>query len=164
MPPTLACCERGGGVRVRRVDGTPRRRGGKRGEIAQRPGDDDAASVTLEAGYPYAPDSSASVVVGDLEVSLRTEGSTAWLDQDAARLIAAMRAGREMVVRGGRLPSCAGREAGLAAATEQQGRHQHVQQGAHAGSIARQRPGAFTPPAPAAASSQQPEASSQQPA
>jgi hypothetical protein len=68
--------------------------------VTRRPGDDDAASVTLEAGYPYAPDSSASVVVGDLEVSLRTEGSTAWLDQDAARLIAAMRTGREMVVRG----------------------------------------------------------------
>jgi hypothetical protein len=76
----------------------------RRGEafvfVTRRPGNDDAADVNLEAGYPYAADSTVSVVVGDLEVRLRTDGSTAWLDEDASRLIGAMRAGREMVVTG----------------------------------------------------------------
>ena len=68
--------------------------------VTRRPGDREAARVSVEAGYTYASGSSVRVAVGDLEESLRTEGSTAWLDGDSARLINAMRAGRELVVSG----------------------------------------------------------------
>jgi len=68
--------------------------------VTRRPDNRDAARVSVEAGYTYAPGSRVRLVVGDLEESLHTEGSTAWLDGDGVRLIRAMRAGRELVVTG----------------------------------------------------------------
>ncbi len=78
----------------------------KRGEafvfVTNRPADGERGRVSVETGYPFQAGSRARVTVGDLTLELRTRGSTAWLDDegDARRLVQAMRAGREMVVKG----------------------------------------------------------------
>ena len=79
---------------------------GKRGEafvfVTHRPGSGERGAVSLETGYPFDPGSTVKVTIGGLTLALRTKGSTAWLDdaEQARRLVAAMRAGREMVVEG----------------------------------------------------------------
>ena len=78
----------------------------KRGDpflfVTRRIASAERGRVTLETGYPYKAGSTASVIVDDLKLELETQGSTAWLDpaDDAARLLDAMRAGKELVVKG----------------------------------------------------------------
>ena len=79
---------------------------GKRGEafvfVTNRPAAGERGRVSVETGYTYETGSPVRITVGDSAFSLRTEGSTAWLDDAAEgeRLVAAMRAGRELVVAG----------------------------------------------------------------
>jgi len=78
----------------------------KRGQafvfVTHRPAAGERSRVSLETGYPFEPGSKVRVEVDQLALAFRTEGSTAWLDdpEQTRRLVAAMRAGRELVVRG----------------------------------------------------------------
>lgn len=70
--------------------------------ITHRPGAKERGRVSVETGYPFKAGSGVTLSVGDLSVTLATRASTAWLDDDddARRLIQAMRRGRELEVRG----------------------------------------------------------------
>ena len=78
----------------------------KRGDafvfVTNRPAAGERGRVSLDTGYIYQPGSSVTVTVDTLALELRTDGSTAWLDDDkeTSRLLAAMRSGRELVVEG----------------------------------------------------------------
>ena len=64
------------------------------------PGPKDVVSII--AGYNFGPDARVRVAVGDREFVLFTQGDTAWTmgEADDAALVAAMKAGVDMVVRG----------------------------------------------------------------
>ena len=78
----------------------------KRGDaflfVTHRPAAGERGRVSLDTGYTYRAGSKATLTVGDMALELRTDGSTAWLDDDARtrRLLSAMRAGRDLVVEG----------------------------------------------------------------
>ena len=78
----------------------------KRGDaflfVTHRPAAGERGRVSLDTGYTYQAGSKAKLTLGDLVLELRTGASTAWLDSDAQtkRLLAAMRAGRHLVVEG----------------------------------------------------------------
>lgn len=78
----------------------------KRGDafvfVTHRPAAGERARVSLDTGYTYKPGSTVTVTVDDLNLTLDTTGSTAWVarDDDARRLVDAMRAGSELVVKG----------------------------------------------------------------
>ncbi|WP_182912953.1 invasion associated locus B family protein [Paracoccus onubensis] len=75
-------------------------RGDIRLYVAYRPGNNGEASFT--GGYPFAPDSTVEVDVGGQKFNLFTEGENAWTgspDEDQ-KLIAALRAGSEVVITG----------------------------------------------------------------
>lgn len=78
----------------------------KRGDafvfITHRPAAGERDRISLDTGYTYQPGSEVDLSVDDLHLRLRTRGSTAWVDDDAdtQRLVKAMRAGRELVVKG----------------------------------------------------------------
>ena len=68
--------------------------------IAYRPGQN--GEVSFQGGYPFAPDSTVDVTVGSQTFKLFTEGENAWTgspDEDS-KLISALRAGSEAVVKG----------------------------------------------------------------
>ena len=68
--------------------------------IAYRPGQN--GEVSFQGGYPFAPDSTVDVTIGSQTFKLFTEGENAWTgspDEDA-KLISALRAGSEAVVKG----------------------------------------------------------------
>lgn len=68
--------------------------------VAYRPGQN--GEISFQGGYPFAPDSTVDVTVGSQTFKLFTEGENAWTgspDEDA-KLISAMRAGSEAVVKG----------------------------------------------------------------
>ena len=78
----------------------------RRGEVfvlvTHRPAENSSNVVSFIAGYSFQPGSEVSVTIGNDNFSLFTEGETAWARDSATdnRLIAAMRAGANMVVRG----------------------------------------------------------------
>lgn len=71
--------------------------------ITHRPAEGSRDVVSFYAGYPFQEDGSVSVTVdGANSFTLFTEGETAWSPdtQTDSAIIAAMRAGSEMVVQG----------------------------------------------------------------
>ena len=68
--------------------------------IAYRPG--QAAEVSFQGGYPFAPDSTVEVDVGGTKFRLFTEGENAWAGspEEDSRLVAALRGGSSAVVTG----------------------------------------------------------------
>ena len=68
--------------------------------VAYRPGQN--GEVSFQGGYPFAPDSTVDVEIGSNKFKLFTDGENAWTgspDEDA-KLISALRAGSEAVVKG----------------------------------------------------------------
>ncbi len=78
----------------------------KRGEafvfVTHRPADGKRQQVSIETGYSYKGSSPASITIDGVTFALRTEGSTAWLEQESRNpeLVNAMKAGRTMLIKG----------------------------------------------------------------
>lgn len=70
--------------------------------LTTRPGDDVSNEVSVLVGYPFAPDSTVTVDVDGREFTLFTKDDGAWVESpaDEAQLVAAMRAGSRMSVKG----------------------------------------------------------------
>lgn len=78
----------------------------RRGEVfvfvTHRPGVGERNKVSFETGYTFERSSEVDVAIDNEKFTLYTDNSTAWtLDaRDDARMVNAMRAGLEMVVKG----------------------------------------------------------------
>lgn len=69
--------------------------------VTHRPGENSRDVVSIITGYTYQPQSSVRATIGDKTFTLFTSQDTAWAyDKDDRQLVAAMRAGVNMVVRG----------------------------------------------------------------
>ena len=70
--------------------------------VTHRPARNTRDVVSVEAGYTYEEGSSVSVAVGDKSFTLFTQGGNAWAPDSAAdrSLVAAMKAGIDMVIKG----------------------------------------------------------------
>ncbi|MEJ8574800.1 invasion associated locus B family protein [Microbaculum marinum] len=70
--------------------------------VTTRPGQGVKNEVSVVVGYPYQEESKASAVVGSDSFTLFTKDDGAWVENAAeeARLVAAMRAGATMQVKG----------------------------------------------------------------
>ena len=70
--------------------------------VTYRPNDDVRGEISYTGGYPFRPDSTVSVEIGDQTFQLFTSGDWAWPanPDDDARLKAAMEAGAEAIVTG----------------------------------------------------------------
>ena len=86
----------------KKEEGKYTRRGDVRAWVAIRPAEKITGEVSLEAGYPYRDGSDAEVTIGGNAFRLFTRGENAWAyDAKGDRaLVAAMKAGREMIVKG----------------------------------------------------------------
>lgn len=78
----------------------------RRGEVfifvTHRPGEQSFDRITYETGYTYKAGSEVTIEIDGSRFTLAADGSTAWTtsaDADRA-LVRAMRAGRQMIVRG----------------------------------------------------------------
>ena len=77
----------------------------KRGEIyltvTHRPADRATGAVSFAAGYPLKPESEVSLQIGQESFRLYTVEETAWArDSDEKKLLTALKAGKEAVVKG----------------------------------------------------------------
>lgn len=65
--------------------------------VTFRPGANVEGEVSFTGGYPFAPDSTVTLAVGDSSFDLFTEGEWAWpaSDADDDKIVAALRAGAE---------------------------------------------------------------------
>ena len=70
--------------------------------VTYRPDDNVNGEISFTGGYPFAPESTVSVEIGDQTFQLFTSNDWAWPanPEDDSRLMAAMRAGAEAVVTG----------------------------------------------------------------
>jgi hypothetical protein len=70
--------------------------------VTHRPAEKSFGTVSIQAGYTYKPATDVTVDIDGRVFTLFTDGSTAWVrDAKAERdLLAAMRAGRGMAVKG----------------------------------------------------------------
>jgi hypothetical protein len=70
--------------------------------VTTRPGQGVKNEVSVVVGYPYKEDSKASAEVGSASFTLFTKDDGAWVENAAeeSRLVAAMRAGATMQVKG----------------------------------------------------------------
>jgi Invasion associated locus B (IalB) protein len=70
--------------------------------ISSRPGEKVTDEVSIIIGYPFKPNSEATVAVGPTSFTLYTQQDGAWIKNAAeeANLIAAMRAGQNAVLKG----------------------------------------------------------------
>jgi hypothetical protein len=70
--------------------------------IASRPGEKVADEVSIIIGYPFKPNSEATVAVGATSFALYTQQDGAWIKNAAeeANLISAMRTGQNAVLKG----------------------------------------------------------------
>ncbi|MGY6633636.1 MAG: invasion associated locus B family protein [Alkalilacustris sp.] len=68
--------------------------------VTYRPGDNVTGELSYTGGYPFRPDSTVSVEIGNETFQLFTSGDWAWPanPEDDARLMAAMQAGAEAIV------------------------------------------------------------------
>ena len=98
-----------GGKRICYVGSVPKKAEGKytrRGDtytlISHRPGERVFGEVSVEAGYTYKLDSEVIVDVDGKKFKLFTKGGNAWANDANAdkAIIAAMKAGQRMVIRG----------------------------------------------------------------
>ena len=88
--------------RPTREEGNYTRRGDVFVLVTHRPAENSRDVVSFITGYTYRPDSEVTVTIGNESFTLFTEDDTAWT-RDAAtdgRLVAAMRRGTQMTVRG----------------------------------------------------------------
>lgn len=76
------------------------RRGDIRLIVFYRPSENVNGQVMFTGGYPFAPESTVSVQVGDATLQMFTEGETAWpaTAEDDARFVAAMKRGANAVL------------------------------------------------------------------
>lgn len=82
-------------------EGDYSRRGDIWGFVIHRPADDRIGEVSFAMGYPTKQGSPVSVEIGGQRFQLFTEGEGAFArPEDDPKLVRAMRAGLEMVVRG----------------------------------------------------------------
>ena len=78
----------------------------KRGDIfvflTHRPAQRTRSRVSIETGYPFQSKAPAHIDIDGETFALRTDGSTAWLDdlKRSPALVEAMKSGRVMVVKG----------------------------------------------------------------
>lgn len=70
--------------------------------ISYRPGSGVNGEVSFTGGYPFAPDSSVSLQIGDSKFDMFTDGEYAWAASaaDDAKIIAAMKRGKDAVLTG----------------------------------------------------------------
>ena len=70
--------------------------------IASRPGEKVSNEVSIIIGYPFKPNSDATVAVGSSSFALYTQQDGAWIKNAAeeTHLIEAMRVGQNAVVKG----------------------------------------------------------------
>jgi invasion protein IalB len=69
--------------------------------VTHRPADEKLNVFTVIAGYTYQSDSKVTLEIGDEKFSLTTKDNTAWAaDEDDPRIVAALKKGTGMVVRG----------------------------------------------------------------
>lgn len=70
--------------------------------ITNRPGENIESEFNLIAGFPFQPDSMATISVGGQVFNLFTQNDAAWLDDSGQSdaLASAIRAGSSMVVEG----------------------------------------------------------------
>ncbi|UOM36403.1 invasion associated locus B family protein [Acuticoccus sp. I52.16.1] len=70
--------------------------------LTSRPADDVTNEASVLVGYPFAPDSTVTVDIDGQAFSLFTKDDGAWVESpaDEAQLVAAMRAGTRMTVKG----------------------------------------------------------------
>ncbi|MEO1102675.1 MAG: invasion associated locus B family protein [Pseudomonadota bacterium] len=70
--------------------------------VTSRPGESVFNEVSILVGYPFAPDSAVTVDVDGRDFTLFTKEDGAWMETaaDEQQLVAAMKAGRSMTVRG----------------------------------------------------------------
>jgi hypothetical protein len=70
--------------------------------ISSRPSDKVTDEVSIIIGYPFKPNSEATVAIGSTSFALYTQQDGAWIKNSAeeANLIAAMRAGQNAVLKG----------------------------------------------------------------
>lgn len=70
--------------------------------LTHRPGENIANEFNLVAGFPFQPDSTATIDVGGQSFTLFTQNDAAWLDdaKQSDNLASAIRAGSSMVVEG----------------------------------------------------------------
>ena len=70
--------------------------------ISSRPAEKVSNEVSIIIGYPFKPNSEATVAVGSTSVALYTQQAGAWITNAAeeGNLIAAMRAGQNAVLKG----------------------------------------------------------------
>lgn len=70
--------------------------------ISSRPGEKVTDEVSIIIGYPFKPNSDATVAVGSTSFALYTQQDGAWIKNSAeeASLIAAMRTGQNAVLKG----------------------------------------------------------------
>jgi invasion protein IalB len=81
--------------------GKYKRRGDVFARVSHRPAAKSFGVVSFVAGYTYKQDSDVLVSIGGNEFTLYTDAGTAWADDKLDRkLVAAMKAGRTMEVRG----------------------------------------------------------------
>jgi invasion protein IalB len=70
--------------------------------ISSRPGEKVTDEVSIIIGYPFKPNSEATVAVGTASFALYTQQDGAWIKNAAeeAHLIEAMRSGQNAVIKG----------------------------------------------------------------
>jgi Invasion associated locus B (IalB) protein len=70
--------------------------------ISSRPGEKVTDEVSIIIGYPFKPNSEATVAVGTASFALYTQQDGAWIKNAAeeAHLIEAMRSGKNVVIKG----------------------------------------------------------------
>ena len=76
------------------------RRGDIRLIVFYRPSESVAGQVMFTGGYPFAPESTVSMQVGDTTFQMFTQGETAWpaTPEDDVRFVAAMKRGANAVL------------------------------------------------------------------
>lgn len=70
--------------------------------VTHRPAEKVVGEVSVEAGYTYKVGSAPSVTIGESNFALFSKGTNAWAKDSTAdkQLVAAMKAGAEMVIKG----------------------------------------------------------------
>ena len=68
--------------------------------VTHRPADKVRNEVNTIIGYTFRKDSQATIVIDGAEFTLFTKGDGAWSDAKDAAIVAAMRKGRQMQVKG----------------------------------------------------------------
>lgn len=90
------------GSKPKKSEGNYTKRGDAYVLVTHRPADKVTGEVSFEAGYTFKSDSAPVVTIGGRTFTLFSKGSNAWANDAAAdrALVAAMKAGAEMVVKG----------------------------------------------------------------